>query len=64
MALTVSSPFSPRGDQPTAIEGLVEGLNDGLRYQTLLGATGTGKNLYDGEDYRRGAAPCAYLSAE
>ncbi len=45
MALTVSSPFSPRGDQPTAIEGLVEGLNDGLRYQTLLGATGTGKTF-------------------
>ncbi len=45
MALTVSSPFSPRGDQPTAIKGLVEGLEDGLRYQTLLGATGTGKTF-------------------
>ena len=45
MSLTVSSPFSPKGDQPTAIKGLVEGLNDGLRYQTLLGATGTGKTF-------------------
>ena len=45
MALSVNSPFSPKGDQPTAIKGLVEGLNDGLRYQTLLGATGTGKTF-------------------
>jgi len=45
MALEVHSPFSPKGDQPQAIEGLVEGLSDGLRYQTLLGATGTGKSV-------------------
>ena len=43
MPLTVKSPFTPTGDQPQAIEALVEGLNDGLRFQTLLGATGTGK---------------------
>ena len=43
MSLTVHSPFEPKGDQPQAIAGLVEGLQDGLRYQTLLGATGTGK---------------------
>ncbi|MBQ5941480.1 excinuclease ABC subunit UvrB [Massilia sp. AB1] len=36
-------PFPPAGDQPTAIEGLVEGINDGLMYQTLLGVTGSGK---------------------
>lgn len=35
--------FTPRGDQPTAIESLVEGLESGFRFQTLLGATGTGK---------------------
>ena len=45
MALSVESPFTPKGDQPQAIEGLVEGLGDGLRYQTLLGATGTGKTF-------------------
>src|SRR5574341_1708409 len=39
----VVSPFQPTGDQPAAIEGLVEGINKGLRHQTLLGATGTGK---------------------
>ncbi|WP_227496393.1 excinuclease ABC subunit UvrB [Massilia litorea] len=36
-------PFPPAGDQPTAIEGLVEGIEDGLMYQTLLGVTGSGK---------------------
>ncbi|HEX7040500.1 MAG TPA: excinuclease ABC subunit UvrB [Trueperaceae bacterium] len=43
MPLEVRSPYEPKGDQPEAIAGLVEGLNDGLRFQTLLGATGTGK---------------------
>ena len=45
MPLEVESPFSPKGDQPQAIKGLVDGLQDGLRYQTLLGATGTGKTF-------------------
>jgi len=36
-------PFPPAGDQPTAIDGLVEGIEDGLMYQTLLGVTGSGK---------------------
>ncbi|MFL6674116.1 MAG: excinuclease ABC subunit UvrB [Massilia sp.] len=36
-------PFPPAGDQPTAIEGLIEGIDDGLMYQTLLGVTGSGK---------------------
>ena len=39
------SKYSPTGDQPEAIEKLVEGLNDGLRYQTLLGVTGSGKTF-------------------
>ena len=43
MPLKVDYPFTPKGDQPKAIASVVEGLNDGLRYQTLLGATGTGK---------------------
>ncbi|ADV65696.1 excinuclease ABC subunit UvrB [Deinococcus maricopensis] len=41
--LRVQSEFTPSGDQPTAIRSLVDGLESGLRYQTLLGATGTGK---------------------
>lgn len=36
-------PYPPAGDQPTAIAQLVEGVNDGLAYQTLLGVTGSGK---------------------
>ncbi|RXZ44142.1 excinuclease ABC subunit UvrB [Crenobacter cavernae] len=36
-------PFPPAGDQPAAIAQLVEGLSDGLSYQTLLGVTGSGK---------------------
>jgi excinuclease ABC subunit B len=37
--------FPPRGDQPTAIEGLVEGLRRGKKIQTLLGVTGSGKTF-------------------
>ena len=36
-------PFLPAGDQPTAIAQLVDGIDDGLSYQTLLGVTGSGK---------------------
>jgi len=36
-------PFSPAGDQPQAIAKLIEGMHDGLAYQTLLGVTGSGK---------------------
>jgi len=39
------TPFQPTGDQPQAIEKLVEGLRRGYRHQTLLGATGTGKTF-------------------
>ncbi len=39
------APHEPAGDQPAAIEALVAGLNDGDRFQTLLGATGTGKTF-------------------
>ena len=40
---TLHQPFLPAGDQPDAIAKLVEGLADGLAYQTLLGVTGSGK---------------------
>lgn len=39
------SKYSPQGDQPGAIKELVEGLKKGKKYQTLLGATGTGKTF-------------------
>ncbi|WP_026339162.1 excinuclease ABC subunit UvrB [Psychromonas ossibalaenae] len=41
----LSSSFSPAGDQPQAIEQLVEGLESGLAFQTLLGVTGSGKTF-------------------
>ncbi len=39
------APYTPKGDQPRAIEKLVQGMKDGERHQTLLGATGTGKTF-------------------
>src|SRR5436190_5444433 len=42
-AYKLYQPFPPAGDQPEAIDKLVEGVNDGLFYQTLLGVTGSGK---------------------
>ena len=39
------NPFQPAGDQPAAIEKLEEGLKKGMRYQTLLGVTGSGKTF-------------------
>jgi excinuclease ABC subunit B len=39
----LASPFPPAGDQPAAISALVQGVQDGLSFQTLLGVTGSGK---------------------
>ena len=41
----IESPFEPAGDQPQAIKQLIEGLEDGLAHQTLLGVTGSGKTF-------------------
>ncbi len=43
--LTVVSDYEPSGDQPRAIDKLAKGVNSGLRYQTLLGVTGSGKTF-------------------
>lgn len=45
MDFKLTSDFSPTGDQPTAIQQLVEGLNEGIEHQTLLGVTGSGKTF-------------------
>ncbi len=45
MDFEVISKYKPSGDQPTAIDKLAQGLKQGYKYQTLLGATGTGKTF-------------------
>src|SRR2546426_9202462 len=45
MPFQLRQPYPPRGDQPEAIEQLVDGLERGDRYQTLLGVTGSGKTF-------------------
>ncbi|TDS82736.1 excinuclease ABC subunit UvrB [Comamonas sp. JUb58] len=42
---TLFQPYPPAGDQPAAIDGLVEGIDDGEAFQTLLGVTGSGKTF-------------------
>ena len=45
MDFKLTSKYKPTGDQPEAIRQLVEGVNDGVKYQTLLGVTGSGKTF-------------------
>ncbi|MCX7838151.1 MAG: excinuclease ABC subunit UvrB [Anaerolineae bacterium] len=56
------SPFQPTGDQPTAIAKLVEGLRRGDKFQTLLGATGTGKTYVMAEIVARVQKPTLVLA--
>ncbi len=44
-AMELKSDYTPAGDQPTAIKKLLEGIEDGLAHQTLLGVTGSGKTF-------------------
>ena len=45
MEFRLHAPYQPSGDQPQAIDELVAGVNEGRRYQTLLGVTGSGKTF-------------------
>src|SRR5574339_1249839 len=45
MNFKLQAPFLPMGDQPEAIRGLVDGIQNGSHHQVLLGATGTGKTF-------------------
>ena len=45
MKFQVVSEFSPTGDQPQAIQQLVNGIKEGDQHQTLLGVTGSGKTF-------------------
>jgi len=56
------APFEPTGDQPAAIDRLTEGLGRGLRHQTLLGATGTGKTYTIAQAITRHNKPTLVLA--
>ena len=58
----VVSEYEPTGDQPTAIERLVEGIESGRRFQTLLGATGTGKTFTMAHTIQRVQKPTLVVS--
>jgi excinuclease ABC subunit B len=62
MPFNLQSPFHPRGDQPKAIEELAQGLEQGAKYQTLLGATGTGKTLTMAHVLARHGRPALVMS--
>lgn len=55
-------PYPPAGDQPAAIEQLLEGLDDGLMYQTLLGVTGSGKTYTMANVIARSGRPAIVLA--
>jgi excinuclease ABC subunit B len=55
-------PYPPAGDQPQAIESLVEGIGDGLMYQTLLGVTGSGKTYTMANVIARTGRPALVLA--
>ncbi|HET6802481.1 MAG TPA: excinuclease ABC subunit UvrB [Casimicrobiaceae bacterium] len=55
-------PFAPAGDQPEAIDRLVEGLDDGLSFQTLLGVTGSGKTYTMANVIARSGRPALVLA--
>lgn len=59
---TLHSPFEPRGDQPAAIDRLVEGLNENKRFQTLLGVTGSGKTFTMANVIARHGRPALIVS--
>ncbi len=49
------SEYKPTGDQPQAIEYLSKGIEEGKKFQTLLGVTGSRKNIYYGKYYTKSA---------
>ena len=58
----IHAPYEPKGDQPEAIKALVAGVDSGQRYQTLLGATGTGKTFTIANVIARTGRPALVLA--
>ena len=59
MKFKLRSTYQPRGDQPTAIDQLVRGIEAGDKHQVLLGVTGSGQNLHHGQSNRSRRPPRA-----
>jgi excinuclease ABC subunit B len=55
-------PYEPAGDQPAAIEQLLQGIDDGLSFQTLLGVTGSGKTFTLANVIARAGRPALVLA--
>jgi excinuclease ABC subunit B len=62
MEFKLHSVYEPKGDQPRAIEQLVDGIKKGYRHQTLLGATGTGKTYTMAQVIQRLQRPTLVLA--
>ncbi|MFV0471884.1 MAG: excinuclease ABC subunit UvrB [Paludibacteraceae bacterium] len=62
MQFKIESPYKPTGDQPEAIKQLVEGVNAGIPFQTLLGVTGSGKTFSIANVVERVQKPTLILS--
>lgn len=58
------SEYLPTGDQPKAIDYLVKGIEKGEKYQTLLGVTGSRKNLYNGKYNRKNSETNSCFSTQ
>ena len=59
----IHSDFKPSGDQPEAIEKLVDGINRGEKFQTLLGVTGSRQNIHNSQCNRAGTKTYSHLGA-
>ncbi|MDA3866309.1 MAG: excinuclease ABC subunit UvrB [Salinivirgaceae bacterium] len=62
MKFKIISPYKPTGDQPQAIDQLVQGVDDDIKYQTLLGVTGSGKTFTMANVIERTQRPTLILS--
>ena len=58
------SNYKPTGDQPKAIDYLVNGINEGKKFQTLLGVTSSRKNFYNGEYNKKSAKAYTCFSTQ
>ena len=58
------SEYQPTGGQPKAIDYLVKGIEKGEKYQTLLGVTGSRKNLYNGKYNRKNSETNSCFSTQ